>query len=127
MSGLTYPRLEESGFMHCGYLAMVRNPWSPSKVIVFASGTRATGTQAALLALIRGSDTIAIPDNKVDSWHRLSGNNRHNQAIPVKIVRATKAVVAVGSDYLATAQELAIPPNARVSQRHIITDFEFLE
>jgi hypothetical protein len=127
LSGQTYSRLEESGWMHCGYIAMVPNPWSPTKVMVLASGTRATGTQAALLALIKGYDEMAAQDGGGDPWHWLSGNNRYNNAVPAKIVRASRATVAVGSDYLASSQELKISPYTRISQRHSITDFEFLE
>ena len=127
LSGRTYPRLEESGCMHCGYLAMVPNPWSPTKVMILASGTRGIGTEAALLALVKGLDEVASADMDVEPWHRLTGNNRHNAAIPAKIVRASRATVAVGSDYLAPSQDLKISPYARISQRHVITDFEFLE
>ena len=72
--------------MHCGYLAMVPNPWSPSKVMVLASGTRATGTQAALLALTRDWDAPARQDGEAntESWHSLAGNNRYNPAVPAK-------------------------------------------
>jgi hypothetical protein len=127
LSGQTYSRLEESGWMHCGYIAMVPNPWSPTKVMVLASGTRATGTQAALLALIKGCDEVAAQDEDAEPWRWLSGNNRHNNAVPAKVVRASRATVAVGSDYLTSSQELKISPYARISQRHEISDFEFLE
>ena len=105
LSGLKYPRLEDSGFMHCGYLAMMPNPWSPTKVMILASGTRSTGTQAALLALTAGCDEVASRDKDVEAWHSLSGNNRYNAAVPTKIVRASRATIAVGSEYLTTSQE----------------------
>ena len=127
LSRQTYSRLEESGGMHCGYIAMVPNPWLPAKVMILASGTRATGTQAALLALVKGYDEVAGHDRNAEAWHWLPGNNRHNNAVPVKVVRASRAVVAVGSDYLTSSQEVKISPYDRISQRHIITDFEFLE
>jgi hypothetical protein len=127
LSGQTYSRLEDSGWMHCGYIAMVPNPWSPTKVMVLASGTRATGTQAALLALIKDSDEAAVQDGESKPWCWLSGNNRYNNAVPAKVVRASRATVAVGSDYLTSSQELRISPYTRISQRHAITDFEFLE
>jgi hypothetical protein len=59
--------------MHCGYIAMVPNPWSPTKVMVLASGARATRTQAALLALIRGFDEVAAQDGDPEPWRWLSG------------------------------------------------------
>jgi hypothetical protein len=127
LSGQIYSRLEESGSMHCGYITMIPNPWSPTKVMVLASGTRATGTQAALLALIKGGDEVAAQDRGAEPWRWLSGNNRYNNSVPAKIVRASRATVAVGPDYLASSQELKISPYARISQRHTITDFEFLE
>ena len=127
LSGLKYPRLEESGFMHCGYLAMMPNPWSPTKVMILASGTRSTGTQAALLALTGGCDEVASRDKDVEAWHSLSGNNRYNAAVPTKIVRASRATIAVGSEYLTTSQKLKVSPYGRIPQRHVISDFEFLE
>lgn len=127
LSGRVYSRLEESGHMHSGYIVMVPNPWAPTKVLVMASGIRATGTQAALLALIRGTDDKARRDSGSEPWRRLAGNNRHNAAVPAKIVRATRAAVVEGSDILADADEMPVSPHARISQRHTITDFEFLE
>jgi hypothetical protein len=130
LSKHTYPRLEESGHMHCGYLVMIPNPWSPSKIMVLASGTRATGTQAALLALSRGHDELSCRDidsKNSEPWHSLSGNNRYNPAVPAKIVRASRATIAVGSDYLTQSQDLKMSPYDRISQRHTISDFEFLE
>jgi len=126
LSGQFYPRLEESGYMHCGYLAMVPNPWAPDKVMVLASGTRATGTQAALLALIRGTDN-ARADATAERWHSLSANNRYHAGVPAKIVRATKAEVIAGSELIGGPTDQEISPYARVSRRHVITDFEFLE
>jgi hypothetical protein len=70
---------------------------------------------------------LATEDGGAEPWRWLSGNNRYNNAVPAKIVRASRAVVAVGSDYITSSQELRISPYARVSQRHAITDFEFLE
>jgi TIR domain len=127
LSSQTYSRLEESGGMHCGYIAIVPNPWSPTKVMILASGTRATGTQAALLALTKGYDEVAAQAENAEAWHWLAGNNRYNSGVPAKIVRASRAVVAVGSDYLAPSREIKVSPYDRISQRHIVTDFEFLE
>jgi hypothetical protein len=95
--------------------------------MILASGTRATGTQAALLALTKGYDEIAAQAENAEAWHWLAGNNRYNSGVPAKIVRASRAVVAVGSDYLASSREIKVSPYDRISQRHIITDFEFLE
>ncbi len=127
MSNKTYSRLEDSSFMHCGYLLMVANPWSPEKVIIFVVGTRATGTQSALLALMRLRDYV--PDEQLNSepWHNLSYNNRYYPDIPGKIVRARKAKIIDSNKYLYGAREISIPDKTRISQRHIITDFEFLE
>lgn len=127
LSGRTYPRLEESGSMHCGYLTMVPNPWVPAKLMVLASGIRGTGTQAALLALLRDGDRVARSDADAPAWHRLAGNNRHNPAVPAKIVRASRARVVPGSGYLTESEEQEVPAHSRISQRHVITDFEFLE
>lgn len=79
LSTRVYHRVEDSGHMHCGYLLMTANPWSPDKLMILASGTRATGTQAALLALTRGSDQIARGEAGAAGWHWLQGNNRYGQ------------------------------------------------
>jgi hypothetical protein len=126
-SGEIYSRLEDSSFMHCGYVVMVANPWCPQKVLLLVVGTRATGTQAALLSLIRGNDVIAGASNDAASWHSLKGNNRYNPALPAKVVQARSALVITGSGYLEESMETAIFDKSRISQRHIINDFEFLE
>jgi hypothetical protein len=127
LSNNIYHRVEDSGFMHCGYLLMTANPWSPDKQMIFASGTRATGTQAALLALIRGADQVARNDVRAARWHWLQGNNRFYPSVAAKVVRATRASVINGRELIGGASEETVPPDRRISQRHLITDFEFLE
>jgi hypothetical protein len=127
MSDKTYSRLEDSSYMHCGYLLMVANPWCAGKVIIFAVGSRATGTQAAVLALIRGKDDTAVSQPDSEPWHNLAGNSKYVPQIPGKIVRARQARVVAGTGYLHDWQAINVPDEARISQRHVITGFEFLE
>lgn len=127
MSNNKYSRLEDSSYMHCGYLLMVANPWCFGKVLIFVVGTRATGTQAALLALIRSKDYIATNQPNSEPWHNLAGNNKYYPAIPGKIVRALQAKIVDGESYIHDWREITVPDKTRISQRHIITEFEFLE
>jgi hypothetical protein len=130
LSGRTYSRLEESTFMHCGYVLMTANPWAPTKVMMLAIGTRATGLQAALLALMQGVDDAAIADRRVitgEGWHSLRANNRYFGVVPAKVVRATRARVIGRGDVLGAESEIEVSKRSRISQRHIITGFEFLE
>lgn len=127
MSGQTYSRLEDSRYMHCGYVLMVANPWSTGKVIIFVIGTRATGTQAALLSLLRGKDQASDDQLKSEPWHLLGSNNRFNAKIPGKVIRASEARIIETSDYLSNSKDIRIYEQSRISQRHIITNFEFLE
>lgn len=127
LSNTVYHRVEDSGYMHCGYLVMTANPWSPSKQMILVSGIRATGTQAALLALVRGRDQIARSDVGAERWHWLEGNNRFHPSVPARVVRATRARIVNGQELISGADEVPVPPDRRISQRHIITDFEFLE
>jgi hypothetical protein len=113
--------------MHCGYLLMTANPWSTDKLMILASGTRATGTQAALLALIKGSDQTARSGVDVERWHWLGGNNRFAPTVPAKVMRATRARIVGGQDLIGAASDEPVPQEKRISQRHLITDFEFLE
>jgi len=127
LSGNTYSRLEESGYMHCGYIVMVANPWAPDKLLILASGTRATGTQAALLALIHRQDDVVQSGRGEEPWRSLAGNNRYYPSIPAKVVRATRAEIIPGRSLIARGRAEVVPPDNRISQRHLITGFEFLE
>ena len=113
--------------MHCGYVLMAANPWASGKVIIFVVGTRATGTQAALLALMRGKDDLAMQDIAAEPWRKLSFNNRYNTSIPAKVVRARKAKIVNGDGFLHEYSEITVPDKTRISQRHIVTGAEFLE
>ena len=119
LSGKNYSRLEDSNFMHCGYILMVANPWAKGKVIIFVIGTRGTGTQAALLALCNNTSSTNI--------EHLSKNNKYFSQIPGKVVRATQAVVSSEPEIITEFMDIDISKNERIPQRHIVTDFEFLE
>ena len=125
LSGITYSHLEDSSFMHCGYVLMSANPWQPDKSIIYAIGTRATGTQAALLAL-QGHQLPALA-GPLEPWQELSYNNRHNRLIPGKVVRATRALTVSSSDAVTGHTSIQMPTFSRVTQRHLVTDYEFLE
>ncbi len=126
LSQRTYSHLEDSNHMHCGYILVARNPWSPSKTMTMVIGTRATGTQAALLALIRGHD-VHSRSGDLEPWHNLKSNNRFDPRMPAKVVRAVQARIIDGHDFFDGEIEIQINDKSRISQRHIITDFEFLE
>lgn len=127
MSKKVYSRLEDSSYMHCGYVLMVANPWNPKKVVIFVVGTRATGTQAALLAMIRKRDYVPENQLKSEPWHNLAYNNRYNSNIPGKIVRARQSEIVDGESYIHSCKKITVSDKERISQRHIITNFEFLE
>jgi DNA-binding winged helix-turn-helix (wHTH) protein len=122
----TYSHLEDSSYMHCGYVLATRNPWAPQKMMILVVGTRATGTQAALLALIRGSDIHARSGVR-DRWRCLEADNRFDHRIPAKVVRASRASVVDGHDFFDNEVDIRVDARNRISQRHVITDFEFLE
>lgn len=124
LSGNVYTRLEESGHMHCGYVLMAPNPWNAQKVMILVSGLRATGTQAALLSLVRVGQS-GLP--AAEEWQELQMNNRYWPQVPAKVVRATKAIVLDNDEYIATGSTAEIPVYGRIPQRHKVTDFEYLE
>jgi hypothetical protein len=124
LSGNVYARLEESGHMHCGYVLMAPNPWHIDKIMVLISGLRATGTQAALLSLVRIRSRRA-PES--ENWQSLPMNNRYRPLIPAKIVRATRAIVLNNQEYISPRTIVDVPAYGRIPQRHEIIDFEFLE
>jgi hypothetical protein len=122
-----YSRIDDSSYMHCGYVLVAANPWSPSKVIILVTGSRATGTQAALLSLVRGDDFVSLKHPDAEPWHSLAFNNRFCPTIPAKVVRARGARVIQSNDFLAHSEPVPNLDQTRISQRHIITEFEFLE
>lgn len=122
-----YSRIDDSTYMHCGYVLIAANPWSPNKVMVFVIGSRATGTQAALLSLVRGRDFISLEHPDAEPWHSLASNNRFCPTIPAKVVRARGAKIIQSHDFLADSEPVPNLDQTRISQRHIITEFEFLE
>jgi hypothetical protein len=127
LSGQSYPRVEDAQTMHAGFVQMAANPWNPEKVMVLAVGTRATGTQAALLALMQNGDDRFAHAAQPEPWRRLAANNRHHPHVPAKVVRASKALVVEGSEPIGPYAEIEVSTQRRISQRHAITAFEFLE
>jgi hypothetical protein len=127
VSGARYPRLEELGAMHVGYIVLASNPWNSERTITLVSGTRATGTQAALLALTRSSDMHFRSGNAKEHWRTLGGNNRYDPTIACKVVRATKARIVSGDSLLSASSIIDVPAHSRIPQRHAITDFAFEE
>jgi hypothetical protein len=114
ISTKTYPGGRcEKGF-HCGYLLMFENPWAKNKVVIFASGTHATGTQAALLALTRCDP-------------KLSKGNQFDPTVPAKIVRASKAKLIGDPPDFGAGKEVNIPRSKPIDGRYIITGYEFEE
>lgn len=83
-SGTRYLRLEEDGGMHCGYVVFGRNPWNPTRTLTIVSGIRATGTQAALLALVLRTDELLRTGAASEPWRRLEANNRFNPQFAAK-------------------------------------------
>jgi hypothetical protein len=126
LSGSQYLRLEESGGMHCGYIVHALNPWNVDTTITLVSGIRATGTQAALLALVRSSDDFYRLGHR-EPWRRLDGNNRYNPTISAKVVRATQARIVNSEELISSANIFDVPPTMRISQRHAITGFVYEE
>jgi hypothetical protein len=114
LSGTFYPRLKEYGYMHCGYLMMLPNPWAQDKILVLASGTRATGTQAALLALVERADTHARSRTDAPAWHRLESNNRFYGTVPAKVVRATHAEILHPEGYFEDSVCEEFSPYSRI-------------
>jgi len=127
LSGARYLRLEESGGMHCGFALFGRNPWNPAQTVTIASGIRATGTQAALVALVLRSDELLRTGGVSEHWRQLSANNRFNPGIGAKIVRASRARVIRSTEPIAPSEIIAVPAQRRIPQRHAITDFIFEE
>lgn len=129
LTGKDYQEADESGHMHSGYIVMIPNPWNKNKVIILVAGNRATGTQAGMLALIAQKDSHwndleGQPDQR---WHTLNGNNRKSEIIPAKVVRATEAKVILNGKAVGKAEQFRNFQKKRLSQRHFITNFEFLE
>lgn len=127
LSGASYLRLEEAGGMHTGFLVHALNPWNPARTITIVSGIRATGTQAALLALLRGSDDLWGGGRSREPWRTLGGNNRYSPDVSAKVVRASRARVVHGTDLIAPARTIDIPPNRRIPQRHAVVGFVYEE
>ncbi len=131
LSGQSYSRKDDTGFMHSGYLLMTANPWAPKKIMLLGVGVRTTGTAATLLALRQQYDCIATQceeqQKMYDPWHELSHNNKFYSNIPGKVVRAKKAHVMKGQKIFQDMKEEDEFDNQRLPRRFIITDFEFLE
>jgi hypothetical protein len=117
VSGRKYQRLEESGGMHCGYVLFCRNPWNRERTLTIASGIRATGTQAALLALT----------GQVDAKGKSLDNNSFDESVSARVVRATRAQIVAGDAVISGSTEVDIEPTRRVSQRHQISSYLFVE
>jgi hypothetical protein len=127
LSGSRYRRLEESGSMHCGYVLFCRNPWNDDRTVTVVSGIRSTGTQAALLALIRRTDQLYRTGESTDSWRRLDTNNRFHPSTAAKVIRASSARIVDSVRVVAPATTKPVPARARIPQRFTIEDFIFEE
>lgn len=127
LSGKRYPRLEEKGGMHCGYIVHAKNPWNADRTLTIVSGTRATGTQAALLSLVLDEDELVRRGLSSEPWRRLGANNRYRPEYSAKVVRASRARIVDSLRPIGSAQEVEVTPYERISQRHAITDFVYEE